>query len=85
MKKVISKIKESVLKIISERIGINIDTIRLSSPISFLDPESLNFTEAVMKIESELGASLNDEDILQAKTVNDFLLICEKSVIRQLQ
>ena len=76
----ISNVRKFILKVISERTGINLNFINLSTPLTSLGVETLGFTEAVLIIENELNTHINDDDILSSTTVFDFLALCLKSI-----
>lgn len=66
------EIKEKLVKIIVEKLGVEASTVTLSARfMDDLEADSLKQVEIFKAIESEFSIDISNEDLEQIKTVND--------------
>ncbi len=71
---------ETVIKIISEQLAIDEDTINANSSMSDdFGADSLDMVEILMAIETETGVSIPDEVAVDLKTVGDLVAAIENN------
>ncbi len=68
---------EKVAKVIAEYKEMDINEIKLESTFEELNLDSLDTVELVMKLEDELGVTIEMDENL--KTVNDVVIAIEKA------
>ncbi|AID44578.1 acyl carrier protein [Candidatus Arthromitus sp. SFB-mouse-Japan] len=63
---------EKVREIISEKLNVDPDEIKLeSSIVDDLGADSIDLIELIMNLEEEYGISISDEEAVKLKTVGD--------------
>lgn len=63
---------EKVKSIISEKLNVDQDEIKLeSSIVDDLGADSIDLIELIMNLEEEYGISISDEEAVKLKTVGD--------------
>lgn len=63
---------EKVRAIISEKLNVDQDEIKLeSSIVDDLGADSIDLIELIMNLEEEYGISISDEEAVKLKTVGD--------------
>ncbi|BAK81087.1 acyl carrier protein [Candidatus Arthromitus sp. SFB-rat-Yit] len=63
---------EKVRDIISEKLNVDQDEIKLeSSIVDDLGADSIDLIELIMNLEEEYGISISDEEAVKLKTVGD--------------
>lgn len=63
---------EKVRSIISEKLNVDQDEIKLeSSIVDDLGADSIDLIELIMNLEEEYGISISDEEAVKLKTVGD--------------
>ena len=63
---------EKVKAIISEKLNVDQDEIKLeSSIVDDLGADSIDLIELIMNLEEEYGISISDEEAVKLKTVGD--------------
>lgn len=63
---------EKVREIISEKLNVDQDEIKLeSSIVDDLGADSIDLIELIMNLEEEYGISISDEEAVKLKTVGD--------------
>ncbi len=73
-------ILETVIKIISEQLAIDEDSINAASALSDdFGADSLDMVEILMAIETETGVSIPDEVAVDLKTVGDLVAAIENN------
>ena len=71
--------KEKVIDLIADQLGVNREEVKLESKISEdLGGDSLDKVELVMKIEEEFGVAVLDEGDPYFSTVEDIINLVEK-------
>ena len=72
-------ILEKVQTIIAEKLSIDASSITLESDLQKdFGADSLDAVEIVMAVEDEFDLSIDDEDLLEIRTVNDIVQQIEK-------
>jgi acyl carrier protein len=70
---------EKIIKIIADRLSLDVDDITLNSDITDdLGADSLNIVELVCDFEEQFDIKVSDRAVMEIKTVNDILLFLEK-------
>lgn len=72
--KTIMEVKERVINLLSEKLGYDKLEIKENQDfVTDLGTDSLDMAEIVMGIEDEFGLVINDDEIMQVKTVGDLI------------
>ena len=74
-----SEVGDKVIAIISDKLGVSKNQIRLNSTfVGDLNADSLDTVELIMEFEKEFGLSISDEDTSQINTVKDAINYIKK-------
>lgn len=74
-------IEDKVKKIISEKLGVDLDEVRPEANlVDDLGADSLYLVELVMSMEEEFDLEISDEDAEKIATVKDAINYIEKSL-----
>jgi len=72
---------EKVREIISEKLNVDPDEIKLeSSIVDDLGADSIDLIELIMNLEEEYGISISDEEAVKLKTVGDVVYFINSQV-----
>lgn len=72
-------ILEKVQAIIADKLSVDQDSITLESDLQKdFGADSLDAVEIIMSVEDEFDVTIDDEDLLEIRTVNDIVEYIEK-------
>ena len=72
--KIIMEVKERVIEVLSDKLGINKLEVKETQDImNDLGADSLDMVEIIMEIEEEFGLKIDDTEISEVKTVGDLI------------
>ena len=75
---------EEIIKIIAERLSLDIDDVTLDSDVTGdLGADSLDIVQITDDMEKHFGIEVSDEDVMSVKTVADILDYLERRVCEE--
>lgn len=75
---------EEIIKIIAERLSLDIDDVTLDSDVTGdLGADSLDIVQITDDMEKHFGIVVSDEDVMSVKTVADILDYLERKVCEE--
>lgn len=72
---------ERMIMLLAERCDLTAEAMTAETRLSALDLDSLSMLEVTLRVEQELGAVIDPDDLLQAETIGDLTRVVQSHLI----